>query len=96
MAKNLDAFELAQRADYLSVYPRNGCELAGPVGLVVRPRDPRCIVLLPLRGHPAGEGKLHSESAASKGSGAFTLRCRCHSRAAHFPLPASRLPFHPM
>src|SRR3970282_2161308 len=38
--------------DDLPVDPRDGGELPGPVGAVVRPPDPRRLVRLPLPGHP--------------------------------------------
>ncbi len=48
----LDAREVAND---LRVDPRNGLELARPVGAVVRPRDPGGLVRLPLGRHAIAE-----------------------------------------
>src|SRR5687768_3007342 len=48
VAENLHTLVRGEHAHDLAVHPRDRRELARPVGLVVRPRDPRRVVALPL------------------------------------------------
>ena len=54
VAEDLDRLVRREHARDLGVHPRDGPELARPVGLVVRPADPGRPVRLPLGGHPHG------------------------------------------
>jgi len=74
VAEDVHALELTQRAHNLRVHPWNRRQLARPVRLVVRPRDPRRFVLLPFGRHTSAERELHSQSAASLRSGARLVR----------------------
>jgi len=49
VAEDLDTLVPSEHARDLAVDPRDGRELAGPVGLVVRPGKPRGVMRLPLR-----------------------------------------------
>ena len=52
VAEDLDRLVVGEHARDLGVDPRNRPELARPVRLVMRPRDPGRAVRLPLGGHP--------------------------------------------
>ena len=77
--KDLDALVGVKDADDFRVHPPDRLEFAGPIRLVVRPADPSGVVLLPLTGHRTAEREIHSQSAASFRSGAFTARPRTGS-----------------
>jgi hypothetical protein len=81
VTEDLHALVLAEGANDLGIDPGNRTKLARPVRLVVRPGDPRCVVLLPLGRHPARERQIHSQSAAPFRSGAFTARACSPARA---------------
>ena len=49
VAQDLDAFVSMEDAHDLRVHPGNRREFAWPIGFVVRPRNPRRLVCLPLR-----------------------------------------------
>ncbi len=53
--QNVDLLDAREMADDLRIDPRNRLELARPVGAIVRPRDPRGLVRLPLGRHAIAE-----------------------------------------
>jgi hypothetical protein len=74
VAQDLDALVAVQHANDLALDPRDGRELAGPIGLVVRPGDPGRIVELPLcRKAEAGR----RETAGTVVRARFSFGCRC-------------------
>ena len=59
MAEDFDLFVIGEHAGNFRVHPRDGAELPGPVGFVMRPGDPRRPVRLPLRRHPQAHVGVH-------------------------------------
>ena len=51
VAEDFDPFVAGEDARNLRVDPRDGAELTGPVGFVMRPGDPRSPVRFPFRRH---------------------------------------------